>query len=48
MGKKATYQVIFNFFEMAHATESSERLMKVLQKSYPTEISAHNIACDKM
>ena len=42
MGKKATYLIIFNFFEMVHATESSERLMTMLQKSDPTEISAYN------
>ena len=46
MGKKATYQVIFNFFEMVHAAESSERLMTVLQKSYPSEIFAHSVLCD--
>ena len=42
MDTKATYQVIFNFFEMVHAKESSERLITVLQKSYSTEISAHS------
>lgn len=43
MGKKATYQVIFDFFEMVHATESSDILLTMLQQSYPTELSAHNI-----
>ena len=49
MGMKATYQVIFNILEMLHATELSDTLVMVLQKSYPNELSAqaHDVVHNK-
>ena len=47
MGKRATYRVIFDYFEMVHATELSDTLITVLQTTYPDEVSAYNTGCDK-
>lgn len=47
MGKKATYLVIFNICEMVHATELSDALITILQKCYPSEVSAHSVVLSK-